>query len=58
MKHNRKIWNDSDLCLPGSFNPEIKFDGSRGLEEVGRQADNDLVVGGEGWGLGKSVNRQ
>lgn len=28
------------------------------IEEVGTQADNDVVVGGEGWGLSKSVNRK
>ena len=46
MKHSRKIWNDSNLCLPRSFNPEIKFDRSEGLGEAGKQADDDLVVEG------------
>ena len=46
MRHNRKRWNDRNLCLPGSFNSEIKFDRSGGFGKLGKQANHDLDLGG------------
>ena len=46
MRNNRRRWNDRNLCLPGSFNPEIKFDRTGVFGELGKQAKHDLDLGG------------